>query len=81
MLRRGKDAWPFYVRATLPPGLAAAERRDATLALVREGADTPPAYASSPRPGASWPWLLGFLALAGLVWWFERARFGRGPSL
>ncbi|WP_394662636.1 carboxypeptidase regulatory-like domain-containing protein [uncultured Sphingomonas sp.] len=81
VLRRGKDAWPFYVRATLPPGLAAVERRDATLALVREGADMPPAYASSPRPGTSWPWLLGFLALAGLVWWFERARFGRRLSL
>lgn len=81
VLRRGKDAWPFYVRATLPPGLAAAERRDATLALVRERADMPPAYASSPHPGESWPWLLGFLALAGLVWWFERARFGRAPSL
>ncbi|WP_156477694.1 carboxypeptidase regulatory-like domain-containing protein [Sphingomonas sanguinis] len=81
VLRRGKDAWPFYVRATLPIGLAAAERRDATLALVREGGDMRPAYASSPRPGESWPWLLGFLALAGLVWWFERARFGRGPSL
>ena len=76
-LRRGGSAWPFYVHATLPPGQAAAERRDATLALVHEEPDMGPAHTSSPRPGTSWPWLLAFFALATLLWWFERARVGR----
>lgn len=80
VLRRGDTAWPFHVHPTLPPSLMAAERREATLGLVRDGRDAGQIPASARRAGASWPWLIGFLALATALWWFERARIGRPPG-
>lgn len=76
-LRRGDTTWPFYVHPALPAAMIAAERRDATSTLVRDRPDAAVVQAASPRPGKSWPWLLGFLAMAALLWWFERARIGR----
>ncbi len=66
--------WP----ADVAPALAAAERRDATLAL----AASPRAAHGAPPPsgsaGPAWPWFLGWLATAGLLWWLERR--GRDPA-
>jgi len=76
-LLRGDTVRPFYVHAALPAAMIAAERRDATLALVRDRPDAATVRGASLRPGASWPWLLDFLAIAALLWWFERARIGR----
>lgn len=80
VLRRGEARWPFYVHPVLPPGLAAAERRDATLALVRDGPKAMAVHTGAPRAGASWPWLLGLIAFAALIWWFERATVGRSGT-
>jgi hypothetical protein len=27
-----------------------------------------------PSPGARWPWFLGWLAAASLLWWLQRSR-------
>ncbi len=58
------------------PGLHAAYRREATQALA--GGDADAARAEAPAvPGPRWPWLLGWLLLAGGLWWLERSRRGR----
>lgn len=70
----------FHVRAAADaPGLAAFERREATLALR-----SPAPVAATPTrtpgvPGPRWPWLLAFLLLAAGAWWLERSKRGR-PS-
>lgn len=74
----GPAARPFYV---YPDGalssMRAVDRRDATLRLVgSEGAANPVASMRGMN-GPSWPWFVGWLMVAGLLWWLERARFGR----
>lgn len=67
----------FYVYATdALSALRATERREATLALVGERAMSP----RPPRSGQGTPsiaWFAAFLVVAALLWWVERARFGR----
>lgn len=68
--------WPLHVRAAgALPGVRARARREATLALAttRPGARAPRVF----TPGARWPWLLAWLAIAGVAWWLERSRVGR----
>ncbi|KFN49425.1 hypothetical protein [Arenimonas composti] len=55
------------------PGLAASERREATLALAANAPATAPAVATT-TPGPRWPWLLAWLLLAALAWWLERPK-------
>ncbi|NJR78900.1 carboxypeptidase regulatory-like domain-containing protein [Sphingomonas corticis] len=78
VLADGSARLPFHVtEAAAIPGLRAADRRAATLRLAAMPGDpTPAAAAPAPIPGASWPWLLAFLAVAAALWWFERR--GRG---
>ncbi|WP_294235581.1 carboxypeptidase regulatory-like domain-containing protein [uncultured Sphingomonas sp.] len=76
-LRHGDATWPFYVRSAPIAGIAAAERRDATLAMVGEAADPPAASPGASGPGPSWPWLIAFLVMAALLWWLERGKAGR----
>ncbi len=61
------------------PGLRATALREATLRLARS---QPAAAASADRslPGPAWPWWLAFIATAGLLWWIERRRIGRGAQ-
>lgn len=75
--RDGGREQAFLVRTPAEaPGLHAAQRRDETLALAGDAMTEarPPA----PVPGPRWPWVLAWLLLAGGLWWFERARPGRG---
>ncbi len=70
-------ARPVYVHAAAAmPGVRAAGRRDATAALAG-GGGSPAAQGVPGERGASWPWLLGWLAAAASLWWLERARIGR----
>ncbi|WP_149194048.1 carboxypeptidase regulatory-like domain-containing protein [Luteimonas suaedae] len=79
-LLQDDEARPFHVRARdAAPGLRASTLREATLRHVgaapqRSDADVRPGL---PRRGASWPWFLGWLAAAAMLWWLERSRFGR----
>ena len=78
-LRDGERTQPFHVLATEAwPGMHAAAMREATLRLAARpptaaGGDAGVAYRTSP-----WPWFLAWLLLAAALWWFERARAGRG---
>ncbi|GAA0670318.1 hypothetical protein FHT00_000592 [Sphingomonas insulae] len=55
------------------PQVRAAERRDATLALVGDRAASI-AGARGDDHAPSWRWFLLFLAAVGLTWWLERRR-------
>lgn len=70
-------ATPFYVQpADALPVMRAARNRDATL-LLR----APKAVRDGPVGGEShgdWLFPLGWLVASALLWWLERARFGRG---
>ena len=72
----GPAARPFYVYAAEAlPGVRAMDRRDGTLRLVSSsGAGVGRVEKSR---GPSWPWFIGWLLVAGLLWWLERARIGR----
>lgn len=75
--REGGRERAFLVRAPdEAPGLHAAHRRDATLALAGKplASDAVP----PPRPGDRGPWLLAWLLLAAALWWLERPRADRG---
>ena len=52
--------------------LHAQQMRDATFALSGSAVRTTPL----PIPGPRWPWLLGFVLIASLLWWLERRRTG-----
>ena len=52
--------------------LHAQQIRDATFALSGSAVRTTPL----PIPGPRWPWLLGFVLIASLLWWLERRRTG-----
>ncbi|MEG8024808.1 carboxypeptidase regulatory-like domain-containing protein [Sphingomonas aurantiaca] len=74
----GPAARPFYVYpADALQGLRAVDRRDGTLRLVGSGGRTSVGTVEAGR-GPSWPWFIGWLLVAGLLWWLERARIGRG---
>lgn len=65
--------WTVFAADALP-GLAARERREATLAMA---ALSPAAMAAAPAPevpGPRWPWWAGWLLVAALAWWLERPR-------
>ncbi|CAN5414272.1 hypothetical protein BH10PSE2_BH10PSE2_09740 [soil metagenome] len=86
--RLGASAGPaaFYVwPADQLAGLRAARDRQATLMLTGTVAHQPAAARGGDMPGTptrgpSWPWFLGWLALSGGLWAFERSRIGRPPA-
>lgn len=49
-------------------------QREATLRLRSDAVGVQPNNAATSRPGPRWPWLLGFLFCASLLWWLERRR-------
>ncbi|MEN5209240.1 carboxypeptidase regulatory-like domain-containing protein [Stenotrophomonas terrae] len=50
--------------------LHAQQMHDATFAMRGSAAPSTPL----PVPGPRWPWLLGFVLVASLLWWLERRR-------
>jgi hypothetical protein len=77
-LQHGDTVQAFYVfdPATAQP-LHRQQLRAATASRLAEataGAAATPGKAPGPR----WPWLLGFIAIAGLLWWLER-RLQKSP--
>lgn len=75
-LRSDDQRWAFPVRGRdEAPGLLAAERREATLALVNTGG--PGVVRPVPVAGARWPWMLAWLCVTALLWLLERSRPGR----
>lgn len=81
-VRDGERMQPFHVLAADAwPGVHATAMRDATLRLAARPSDgiargaAGVAYRTSP-----WPWFFAWLLLAAALWWFERARSGRGPQ-
>ncbi|MDH7451537.1 carboxypeptidase regulatory-like domain-containing protein [Luteimonas composti] len=60
------------------PALRLATLREATLALAAAAPRAPAGQggARAAVRGPAWPWLLGWLLLAGLAWWLERSRLG-----
>jgi hypothetical protein len=78
----GPDGKPreqlFLVRpADALPAMRATMARDATLRLTGIPADGATGVAALPARGSPWPWFAGWLVAAALLWWLERARFGR----
>ncbi|WP_033920067.1 hypothetical protein [Sphingomonas sp. 37zxx] len=73
VVRNAKDReTALYVHpANAAPALAAAQRREGTLALI--GSPSTDAAERS-APGPRWPWLLLLLALIAPLWWLERQR-------
>ncbi|QHG85755.1 MULTISPECIES: carboxypeptidase regulatory-like domain-containing protein [Xanthomonas] len=70
----GQRRGALYIRTpTDAPALFANTQRHATLALVNTGA-APHAAHATPQPGPRWPWWLGFVLAATLLWWLERWR-------
>jgi hypothetical protein len=71
----GEATTPFHVRAmdeaTTLHAMAVRERTRQLSAQPRS--DTPTSAVEGPR-GPAWPWFLGFLLAAGLLWWLERRR-------
>lgn len=79
VLHSGGADWPFHVRAAADaPGLAAAADARATRALV--GGSEPASVAQQPVRLPRWPFLLAWLAVAGLLWWLERGRGSRATT-
>lgn len=80
-LESGDATQLFHVHAAdALPGVRARERRDATLQLAA-GSPTAQALATAAapqQPGERWPWWLAWLVASGALWWFERARAGKG---
>lgn len=80
-LENGNATAPFAVRALDDaPRLHAAAVREQTQSLAARPVTNDAARAMTvegPR-SASWPWFLGFLLTAGLLWWLERRRPAAG---
>lgn len=82
-LSQGESGQDFYVRDSgEAAGLAAAELREATAALVLRSADAGVAAGAASLTaagarGSPWPWFGAWLALCAALWWFERSRLGR----
>lgn len=77
----GGVRWPLHVRAAgEAPGIARAALREQTRQRVGNApAVAARAPANEAHRGPAWPWLLAWLASAGVLWWLERSRRGR-PS-
>ncbi|MBD9480681.1 carboxypeptidase-like regulatory domain-containing protein [Pseudoxanthomonas sp. PXM02] len=71
----GETTTPFHVRATddAPTLHAMAVREQTQRLAARTRSDTVSSTVDGPR-GPAWPWFLGFLVAAGLLWWLERRR-------
>ena len=73
-LQHGDTVQAFYVfdRESAQP----LHRQQVRLATGQRLAATTTSATGSPGrvPGPRWPWLLGFIAVAGLLWWLERRR-------
>ncbi len=76
-LQQGERSQAFYVfdPAKARP-LHRQQLREATAQRLAAGAATTSAGVIE-TPGARWPWLLGFVLAAGLLWWMERRRGAR----
>ena len=72
----GTKPWQFHV-GSVGRAMVAAETQAATRQLQAQGRPVTAARAEEGGRGPSWPWLIGWLALSALLWWLERARFGR----
>ena len=73
-LQQGEAAQAFYVFD--PAGAASLRRqqvRQTTAQRITLGSAAP-SGSPAPVPGPRWPWLLAFVAVAGLLWWLERRR-------
>ena len=77
----GDGTAPFHVRTVedAPQRHAMAVNEQTRRQATRHAAgdDSRATMAEGPR-GASWPWFLGFLLAAGLLWWLERRRRATG---
>jgi hypothetical protein len=76
-LTTGEASAPFHVRAAGDaPSLHAMAVREQTGRLAARPAtgEATTTLATQGPHGAAWPWLLGFLLAAGLLWWLERRR-------
>ncbi len=73
-LQQGESSLAFYVFD--PAGAVALHRQDARQTTAHRLAQGGAASSGSPVPvpGPRWPWLLAFIAVAGLLWWLERRR-------
>ncbi len=81
-LVQGGQSWPFHVLASnQAQPMRRHLQREATLQLVGATVSNPASSTPTPRPGRRWPWLLGFLACAALLWWLERWRPTPPPTV
>ena len=73
-LKQGEAAQSVYVFD--PAGAASLHRQQVrqTTAQRLTRAGAAPSGSPVPVPGPRWPWLLAFVAVAGLLWWLERRR-------
>ncbi|MBT2767215.1 hypothetical protein J7J08_06165 [Stenotrophomonas sp. ISL-67] len=73
-LQQGDTVQAFYVfdPASAQP-LHRQQMRDATIDRLA-GSSARTSGAPEEVPGPRWPWLLGFIAAASLLWWLERRR-------
>ncbi|WP_313342387.1 hypothetical protein [Stenotrophomonas sp.] len=73
-LQHGDTVQAFYVFD--PVTAQPLYRQQLRAATARRLAETTAGAAATPGqvPGPRWPWLLGFIAIAGLLWWLERRR-------
>ncbi|MFZ2994966.1 carboxypeptidase regulatory-like domain-containing protein [Sphingobium sp.] len=68
----------FHVQAAdALPIMRAARNMDAMLMLRAPVANRGMVSDVQERPGASWPFALGWLVVSAVLWWLERARLGR----
>lgn len=74
-LATDKTTAPFFVRAKDDaPHLHAAAVREQTQRLASRSRTAAAASATEGPRGPAWPWFLGWLFAAGLLWWLERRR-------
>lgn len=72
LLQQGEATQAFYV---FDPAAAASLHREQVRQTTAQRLTQGSAAASGspvPVPGPRWPWLLAFVAVAGLLWWLER---------
>lgn len=73
-LQQGESSLAFYV---FDPAVAASMHRQQVRQTTEQrltGGSAAPSGSPVPVPGPRWPWLLAFVAVAGLLWWLERRR-------
>lgn len=73
-LQQGESSLAFYVFD--PDGAASLHRQEVRQTTAQRLTQGGAASSGSPVPvpGPRWPWLLAFIAAAGLLWWLERRR-------